>query len=404
MSLVESIWWSRAPGLGRGLLVPPLLAAEGVFRAAVALRAALYDRGLLAGARAAAPVISVGNLAVGGAGKTPVAIAVVRRLLARGRRVALLSRGYGAARRDARVVSDGARLLLGAAEAGDEPALVARRLAGVAVLCGPRRAELARTAVAELGADVLVLDDGFQHRALARDLDVVVLDAADAFGNGRLLPAGPNREPRAALRRAGLVWLSRVDQAEPSALERLRALAREATGRAPVESRHAPVDVLDGRLARGLGVEALRGRRAFLLAGIARPAGFRRTVRALGAEIVAERIVPDHHRFGPGEIEAVLRAAGAAGCDVVVTTEKDAVRLPPEVEGDARLRVVRIDAEIVAGEAGLEAALEAALASIPPPSPTPTNAVDGTAVHPERSAAAEAAARSRRAPTPDRRR
>jgi len=370
MSAVEAIWWSRAPGLGPRLLLPPLLLAEALFRAGVALRGALYDLGLLGAARAGAPVVSVGNLAVGGAGKTPAAMAVARRLLARGRRVALLSRGYGALRRDARIVSDGERVLLDAAEAGDEPVLVARRLPGVRVLCGPSRAELARTAVEALGADALLLDDGFQHRGLARDLDVVVLDGADAFGNGRLLPAGPNREPRSALRRAGLVWLSRVDQAEPPALEGLRALARAATGRAPVESRHAVVDVLDGTLQRRFGVEALRGKRALLLAGVARPSGFRRTLASLGAEVPAERIVPDHHRFEAGELEATLRAADLARCEVVATTEKDAVRLPPEAARDPRMRVVRIEAEVVAGAEVLEAALDAALAGYAPPSPT----------------------------------
>lgn len=365
MRLVEAIWWSPSPGPGASLLLPPLLAAEAVFRASAAFRGMLYDRGILRAASAGVPVVSVGNLAVGGAGKTPAAMAIVERLLARGRRVAVLSRGYGAARRDARVVSNGARVLLGAAEAGDEPALVARRLPAAAVLCGPRRAALARTAVGVLGADALVLDDGFQHRALGRDLDVVVLDAVNPFGSGRLLPAGPNREPRSALRRADLVWLSRVDQAEPAAADALRALAREATGRAPVESRHAPVDVLDGALERGLGVEALRGERVLLLAGVARPAGFRRTVASLGAEIVAERLFPDHHRFAAAELEEALRAADAARCEAVVTTEKDAVRLPPRAAADPRIRVVRIEAEVVAGGEGLERALDEALGRCP---------------------------------------
>ncbi|HEY6002593.1 MAG TPA: tetraacyldisaccharide 4'-kinase, partial [Anaeromyxobacter sp.] len=219
MSPVEPSAWSRAPGPAARLLAPPLRAAEALFRAGVAVRGALYERGLLKVERAGVPVVSIGNVAVGGAGKTPAAMAVASRLVARGRKVALLSRGYGATRGDSRVVSDGARVRIEAAEAGDEPALVALRLPGVLVLCGPRRAEIARTAVHGLGADALLLDDGFQHRSLARDLDVVVLDAADPFGNGRLLPAGPNREPRSALRRAGLLWLSRVDQAEPAALE-----------------------------------------------------------------------------------------------------------------------------------------------------------------------------------------
>lgn len=365
MTLVERIWWGGRPGLPGALLLPPLVAAEAAFRAGAALRGLLYDRGVLPARRAAAPVISIGNLAVGGAGKTPVAIAVAERLVQRGRRVAVLSRGYGAARRDARLVSDGDRILLDATEAGDEPSLVARRLPGVRVLCGPSRAELGRRAVEELGADALLLDDGFQHRSLRRDLDVVVLDASNPFGNGRLLPAGPNREPPSALRRAGLVWLTRVDQGEPAHLPALRLLAREATGRDPVESAHAPVDVTGGTLRGGLGPSALQGLRVLLLAGIARPASFRRTVEGMGAEVGAERLHPDHHRFTRSDLDEALRAAAASGCAVVVTTEKDAVRLEPAWAADPRLRVVRIEARILRGEAALASALDAALRAAP---------------------------------------
>jgi tetraacyldisaccharide 4'-kinase len=365
--LLERLWWSERPGPVAAAVSVPLRLAEPVFRAGAALRGALYGGGLLEAARAGAPVVSIGNLAVGGAGKTPAAIAVARRLLQRGRAVAILSRGYGATRSDPRVVANGREVLLGASEGGDEPVLVARRLPGVRVLCGPRRAALARIAVRELGADALLLDDGFQHRALARELDVVVLDAANPFGNGRLLPAGPNREPRSALRRAGLVWLSRSDQADAAALAGLRALARGATGRDPIESRHAAVDVLDGTLRQSFGTGALRGRRVLLLAGIARPAGFRRTVAALGAEVGGETLFPDHHRFDGADVGSAVRAADAARCDLVVTTEKDAVRLPAGAAADPRLRVVRIEAEILHGADELDAALDAALASSAPP-------------------------------------
>jgi tetraacyldisaccharide 4'-kinase len=361
--VVEAIWWDPAPPAARRALLAPLLVAEGLFRAGAALRGALFDRGLLAGARAQAPVISIGNLSVGGAGKTPATLAIAGRLLERGRAVAILSRGYGAVRSDARVVADGRRVLLTAAEGGDEPVLAARRLPGVRVLCGPRRADLARTAVESLGADALLLDDGFQHRALARDLDVVVLDAANPFGNGHLLPRGPNREPPSALRRAGLVWLSRADRAGEGALARLRALAREATGRDPVESRHEVVDVLDAALSRSLGREALRGRRVLALSGLARPGSFRATLDALGAVVVRERAFPDHHRFTEAEVLEALREAGEAGCDAVATTEKDAVRLPPGAAADPRLAVVRIAAGIHAGSGALDAALDLALAA-----------------------------------------
>ncbi|MBI5070409.1 MAG: tetraacyldisaccharide 4'-kinase [Deltaproteobacteria bacterium] len=362
MSGLAAMWWRQEEPPLQRLLLAPLALPEALFRAGVALRNALYDRGLRAAARAGAPVLSVGNLAVGGSGKTPAALEVARRLAARGRQVALLSRGYGASRSDARVVADGSRVLLGAEEAGDEPLLLARRLPGLRVLCGPRRAELATLAVERLAADALVLDDGFQHRALARDLDLVVFDGANPWGNGRLLPRGPNREGRGALRRGQLCWISRVDQAAAPALERLRALAREATGRPPVESRHAVADVLDGALSRSVGKGALAGQRLLLLSGIGRPEGFRRTVEVLGGTVAAERAFADHHRFADAELSEAFAAARAAGCDGVATTEKDAVRLSTRWAAEAMLKVVRIEAEVVSGGEELDRAIDGALA------------------------------------------
>jgi tetraacyldisaccharide 4'-kinase len=367
VTVLEECWWRAERGVGARALGLALAPAEALFRLAVAARGLWYERGLAHVQRAGVPVISVGNLAVGGAGKTPATAAIAARLLARSRRVAILSRGYGSTRSDLRVVSDGVRVLLDSAEGGDEPVLLARRLPGVPVLCGPRRAQLARHAIAAFRADALLLDDGFQHRALARELDVVVLDAANPFGNGHLLPAGPNREPIAALGRAGLAWLSRVDQVDgaegAATLERLRALARDLTGRTPVESRHAPEELLDGALERSLGLASLRGQRVLLLSGLARPGSFRRTVESLGAEVVGERRHPDHHRFTERDLEEALGAADRAGAARVVTTEKDAVRLPALAARDPRLAVVRISAEIVRGAESLDAALDAALSA-----------------------------------------
>jgi tetraacyldisaccharide 4'-kinase len=365
MSALTRMWWrSEEPWPSRALL-SPLLLAEGLFRAGAAMRGALYDRGLLPVVRVPLPVVSAGNLAVGGAGKTPVAIAIGKRLLAAGRRVAVLSRGYGARRNDTRVVSDGRAILLGPAEGGDEPVLIARRLPGARVLSGPSRVDLARRAE-EMGADVLLLDDGFQHRAMARDLDVVVIDASNPLGNGHCLPRGPGREPLSALARAGLAWLSRVDQAVPGELERLREISQRLTGRRPVESRHAPREVLDGPLARTFGLASLAGRRVFLLSGLARPASFRATVASLGARVGGERAFPDHHPFSEAEVDETLVAAARAGCDAVLTTEKDAVRLPPSRAGEERLRVLRIEAEVVAGGDVLDASLRECLAWHPP--------------------------------------
>ena len=355
----ERLWWEPRASWGDRLLLAPLGPAEGLFRMAAAARGALYDAGVFPSVRAGVPVISVGNLAVGGAGKTPVVLALAERLLASGWRAAVLSRGYGASRSDDRVVSDGERVLLDADQAGDEPVLLARRLPGLRVLCGTDRGSLAGKAVA-LGADVLLLDDGFQHRRLRRDLDVVVLDAANPWGNGHCLPRGPNREPPSALRRAGLVWLGHADRASPDALEELRELARRATGRSPVESRHAPRDLADGRLDRRFPLQALAGRSVGLLTGVARPGSVKRTVEGLGADVVAAFAFPDHHPFTEREVTEAVSATSRAGGSLLVTTEKDAVRLPAAVAGDERIRVLRIDAEILSGGQELKAALDRA--------------------------------------------
>ncbi len=240
----------------------------------------------------------------------------------------------------------------------------------MAVLCGPRRAELARLATGSLGADVLLLDDGFQHRALARDLDVVVLDAGNPFGNGHLLPRGPNREPRQALCRAGLVWLSRVEGASPEQLEALRALAREATGHDPVESRHQPV----GAARRPAGRGGRAWRRCAAAGCGSCPASPGRAPSAGRSRRWGRRWWP---RAGSATTTASARpscrrcwgrrgGADLGGVDWVVTTEKDAVRLGSEEAAHPRLRVLRIEAQVVRGEEVLGRALDAALARFGP--------------------------------------
>jgi tetraacyldisaccharide 4'-kinase len=362
MTWLDDLWWKDERGRAAPLL-PALAAAELLFRGGVAIRCALHEAGVARSVTAPVPVISVGNLVVGGAGKTPAAIAISERLRARGRRVAVLSRGYGARAATERVVSDGQKVLLAEPEAGDEPLLVARRLEGVAVLCGPRRAPLAARAVRELGCDVLVLDDGFQHRALARDLDVVVVDAASPAGNGRLLPRGPNREPWSALGRAHLAWIGGADRVSPAALASLCSAVREVTGGDPVVVRHAARDVRDGTLERSLGSEALRGRRVLMSCAIGRPDRFRETLSTLGAEVVRVRAFRDHRRLDEAALEAILREAREARCEAVATTEKDAVRLPERLARDPLWHVVRIETEIVRGGEILETWIERALAA-----------------------------------------
>jgi tetraacyldisaccharide 4'-kinase len=310
-----NFWWRPQPPLWSA----PLLALSAAWRAGAAIQ-----RAAARPVKLPVPVISVGNLTVGGAGKTPVTLELAARLSARGRKPAVLSRGYGRRSREALEVSADTPAEL----AGDEPVLLARR--GCKVFVGPRRAELAPLALRQ-GADVLLLDDGLQHHGLARDLDVIVADASNPFGNGRLLPAGPLREPASALRRVrrGLVWLTWCD--------RTRDPRTAALGVFPtVESAYtAQPD--------------LRGKRVFLFAGIARPDRFAATVRDLGAEIVGTRWFPDHHSFTAREL-AQVRAAGA----LPVTTEKDLVRIA-RPEG---IVAVRLEMRILRGEDALRSALE----------------------------------------------
>jgi len=286
---------------------------------AVALRNRRYARP--GGAwRAGVPVLSVGNLAVGGTGKTPMVLWLCSALLDDGRRPAVITRGYGgSAGRGPLWVSRGAGPLVDARDGGDEPVMLARALAGVRIVAGSDRRAGALAAIAA-GSDVVVLDDGFQHRRVARDLDIVLVDGRDPFAGGRLLPAGDLREPPGALARADIVVLSGLRHDDPAEAARV-AIARVAP-RAAVMSA--------GRELRGFadaaGAAQPAPRRAVAFCAIAHPERFRSDLASLGIEIVAFRAFRDHHRFRPAELHELQRAA--ASCDAaLVTTEKDLARM-----------------------------------------------------------------------------
>ena len=313
-------WWEHEAPLWSLALWP----LEAAWRAGAALH-----RATARPAHASVPVISVGNLTVGGAGKTPVALCIAQRLVARGRKPAVLSRGYGRKLRAPLQVSAASSVR----DVGDEPLLLARR--GLSVFVGPRRAVLAGLAVGR-GADVLVLDDGLQHHALARDLDVLVADASNPFGNGQLLPRGPLREPLSALSRVrrGLLWLTRCDLPRDPRASRLPSWPT-------VESDYATTS-------------DLRGQRVFLFAGIARPASFETTVRALGAEITGSRWFRDHHLYTKYDLQTLRRESSGS---LLITTEKDLVR----IEQRQGIAAVTVEVRIRRGEDALDAALGAVL-------------------------------------------
>lgn len=305
---VLAAWTPQTPAARalRTLLVP----ASAVYGAVVAARNVAYDRGWLRATRVPAHVVSVGNLTVGGTGKTPVALWIAEQLRARGHRVAIVARGYRKRRPGVVVVSTGGGPLVAPEDGGDEAVMLAHRFAGP-VVTAERRAEGAAHACTVLGCDTIVLDDGFQHRALARDVDVVVL--SDDPAAARLLPAGSRREPWAALRRAQLaltVGTTAAPAAGPPAV------------RIDVEPL-ALVTVRDGAWATSpLG--ALAGADVVAVAGVAGPGRFVATLAALGARVVRTLAFPDHHAYGPEDL-ATLAAAAAEGR--LVTTEKDLVKL-----------------------------------------------------------------------------
>jgi len=290
----------------RRVLLPLGLA----YGAGAALRRQGYRRGLFPQARLAAPVISVGNLSVGGSGKTPLVAWIAERLLAASLPVAILSRGYGGSfPGECLIVSDGERVLASAEQAGDEPVMLARALRGAVVAVGPHRDVVGRAVLARFGRRVLVLDDGFQHLRLARDLDVLCLGAGDA--EDWPLPAGRLREFANAVGRADVT---------------LRVLEpQEAAQGADVFARRRPTGFVDLR-----GTPRAAPRRAALLSAIARPERFSADVLALGLEVVSHTRFRDHHRFLTSEVLDAARAAQAAGADALVTTAKDAVRFPEQ--------------------------------------------------------------------------
>jgi tetraacyldisaccharide 4'-kinase len=289
------------------------------FGAAAALRVAAYRRGLFPQGRLVGPVISVGNLSVGGSGKTPVVAWLAALIRDAGIPVAILSRGYhGSFRGDALVVGDGTTVLGTAVAAGDEPVMLAHQLPGVVVAVGRDRYAVGRAVEARFGRSVHILDDGFQHLRLARDLDVLCLDLRDL--RDQPLPAGRLRESPAAAGRADLVLITGPDDASPEEIAgSVDVLGPQRTHLV----RRRPLGFFDTA-----GSVAAPPWRPFLVAGIARPERFEADARSMVAAVAGRRFFRDHHAFTPAELGEIAANAVSLGADAIVTTAKDNERLP----------------------------------------------------------------------------
>lgn len=310
-------------------------------------------------ARFDVPVISVGNLVVGGTGKTPLVIYLARLLARRGRAVAVVSRGYGRRSRGTVAVCAGDRPLVRWEECGDEPYLTALLTKGVGVVVAGRRANGIQYAVEKLGADVILVDDGFQHVELERDLDILAVDSTHPVGNGHLLPGGVLREHPLGVLRADLLVATRADGVDGAgAVE--RTLGALVPDRPVVTTRMKPAELWDVSTGNAVRIGEFRKLGAFALSSIANPHDFEETVESIGINLVSRLAFPDHHDYSESDLALIDAAARAAGAGVIVTTEKDAVRLArwrPQVP----LVALGIELEVVRGGSDLRRALDAAL-------------------------------------------
>ncbi len=341
---------------GYGWFVPFLSMVSKVYGGAVKLRRIFYKKAVLKSKRLPCPIISIGNITVGGTGKTPMAIYVAQVVKQLGYKVAIISRGYkGKAEKVGGIVSDGSVLLMTSEIAGDEPYMMANRLKDVPVIVGKNRFKVGRLAIRKFDPDVIILDDGFQHLTLRRDLDLVLLDYRKPFGNGHLLPRGVMREPVSALLCANAIILTRSDTVNdnetPSLPKKLRSYERKK----PVyRTFHRPFvykiingekKIFEKNMQEALrqSSDCIKGRTVFAFSGLADNHSFRQTVKSLKCNVSGFMEFPDHHPYSERDLDEILSAAKKSMSDCIITTEKDYVRIAHKIDWPDDLFVIGIE-------------------------------------------------------------
>ncbi len=322
----------------------------------VTVRNFLFDRHVVPVRKLPCKVFSIGNLCVGGTGKTPMTMYTARLLKDMGYRVCIISRGYkGSAERSGGVVTDGKTLLMDATAAGDEPYMMAKRLGDIPVIMGKDRYDAGMKAVSLFCPDVILLDDGFQHRRLYRDMDMVLLDYGNPLGNGHLLPRGRLREPAKALFRSHAVIFTRTpDREKGRPMEHISVFLDDRFKGPVFCASHKPrVFTLKKKNENtqekttvnmdGEGFDCLKDRRVFAFSGIADNNDFKNTIEVLGGHVIGHERFDDHHRYTEKDIRDIARKARASEADMLVTTEKDHVRIPHDMAWPLDFAVIDVD-------------------------------------------------------------
>lgn len=319
-----------------------LYACSKVYEAAVRVRLILYERGFLNRKRLPCKVVSIGNITVGGTGKTPMTHYVASALKGFGLEVGVISRGYGGhAQRSGGTVSDGKTILMKGDASGDEPQVLASKLTGIPLLVGKDRCRAGRKAIAKFGTSVVVLDDGFQHLPLARDVDLLLLDSDRPFGNGHFLPRGTLREPPEQIKRASAIILTRWEE-DGSEVSLPKQFSAHMQGRPVFTCKHVPDGLFIAKEREILGHDYIRGRRLFLFSGIARNNHFLETVVKLQGHVAGSLAFRDHHRYSPNDLELIWNRARDLRVENIITTEKDFVNIQTEIPSRPQLMVLKI--------------------------------------------------------------
>jgi tetraacyldisaccharide 4'-kinase len=359
---------NRRTGFRAGLLRGILYGLSFIYERIVQLRLYLYRKRIWRERTLGCLVISIGNLTVGGTGKTPIVEKFARALQAGGRRVAILSRGYksvphrskrtwwqrlrGEAEDPPRVVSDGQSLLLDSLIAGDEPYMLAHNLKDVIVLVDKNRVKSGRMAIDKWKVDTLLLDDGLQYLHLKHRLDIVLVDRQAPFGNEFLLPRGTLREPPRNLRRASYIFITKsTGESNEALVQRIRQHNRTAE---IIECAHKPLYLQNIFTGEILPLERLRGTFIGSICAIAAPESFEGGLRGLGASVDLAKHYIDHHRFTEAEMQSFINRCLRRDLEMIVTTEKDAVRMPRLVDPPVPIYFLRVEIEILSGQESWE--------------------------------------------------